>query len=345
MRMVNCILTLFASVLAASAGAQTANLLATYEGPDRAQRLAAAAQKEGSLTLYTSFAASDIPTLIGPFEKKYGVKVNVWRASTVTVLQRAVNEARAGRHEVDAVHISAPEMEALHREKILLPVASPHYKSLLPGTVPAHRAWAATLLTVFVQAYNTNAVRKEDLPRSFKDLQDPKWKGKLGIESEDQDWFATVVQEMGEGEGLALFREMVRRNGMSVRQGHTLLNNMVVSGEVPFALTVYNYMPEQAKRKGAPVDWIALEPVVARTNAVGVAQRAPRPNAALLFHDYMLSEAQPLLVSMNYVPANANAPSPLKNLKIKLVDPSTMLDQRDKWVKAYEAIFVKRSGL
>ncbi len=71
---------------------------------------------------------------------------------------------------------------------------------------------------------------------------------------------------------------------------------MVISGEVPLALTVYNYMPEQAKKKGAPIDWFALEPAIARSNAVGVARRAPHPNAALLFYEYMLGEAQQYFV-------------------------------------------------
>src|SRR6185295_5096190 len=150
--------------------------------------------------------------------------------------------------------------------------------------------------------YNTGVVKKEDLPKSFKDLLDPKWKGKLGIESEDQEWLATLSQEMGEAQGLAFFRELAQKNGVSVRRGHTLLTNLVVSGEVPLALTVYNYMPEGAKKKGAPIDWITLEPLVARPNGVGVALRAPNPGAALLFYEYLLSAGQDLLVSMDYVP-------------------------------------------
>ena len=329
------------TLLAAVAAAQTP--LATYEGADRMQRIAAEAKKEASLMLYTSFAATDLPRLIPPFEKKYGIKVNVWRARTASVLQRALSEASARRYEVDAIHISAPEMEALNREQILQAVASPSYKNLTAGAVPQHRAWAASLLTVFVQAYNTNAIKKQDLPKTFADFLDPKWKGKLGIESEDQDWFATVAGSMGEEKGMALFREIARINGMSVRTGHTLLNNMVVAGEVPLALTVYNYMPESAKQKGAPIDWFALDPVVARSNAVGVARRAPRPHAALLFHEYMLSEAQDLLVAMNYVPTNTNATSPMKNISIKLIDPNLMLDQRDKWSRAYDSVFGRRA--
>ena len=151
--------------------------------------------------------------------------------------------------------------------------------------------------------------------------------------------------EIGEEQGLKFFRELVARNGISVRQGHSLLTNMVVSGEVPLALTVYNYMPEGAKKKGAPVDWIAIEPAVARSNGIGIARRAPHPNAALLFHDFMITDAQKLLVAMDYVPTNAGVQSPLKNLRIKLVDPVVALDQMEKWTKAYQDIVIKRGGM
>ncbi len=190
-------------------------------------------------------------------------------------------------------------MEALSREKLLQPVSSPVHADLAPGSVPAHREWAATILSVWVQAYNTSVVKKDDLPKTYRDLLDPKWKGKLGIEAKNDDWFATVVLLLGgEEKGLAFFRELVAKNGISPRQGHTLLNNMVISGEVPLALTVYNYMPEQAKKKGAPIDWFAIEPAVARSNAIGVARNAPHPAAALLFYEYLLGpDGQSAMVS------------------------------------------------
>jgi len=325
----------------ARAQAQPPYAAASYEGADRTERLLAAAKKEGALTLYTSIAEKDVPSVVAPFEKKYGIKVRVWRSGTVNVLQRTVSEAAARRNEVDVIHISAPEMEALHREKLLAPVSSPFYKALIPGAVPAHREWAATLLSVWVQAYNTKAVRKDEVPKTYADLLDPRWKGRLAVEAEDQDWFATVVTEMGEAQGLKFFRDLAERNGVGVRQGHALLNNLVVSGEVPLALTVYNYMPEQAKQKGAPIDWTTLAPVAARSNGIGVALRAPHPAAAVLFHDFMLSDAQDLLASIDYVPASSAAASPFRNMRIRLVDPVLMLDQRDKWTRLYSSIFVR----
>lgn len=341
--LLNIVLSLAAFAFGGSALAQTP--LATYDGPDRMEKIVGAAKKEGTLTLYTTIAEKDLPTLIKPFEAKYGVKVNVWRAGTDKVLQRTLAEASANRHDVDVVHFGSPEMEALSREKVLQPVLSPVYGDLVAGAVPKHHEWAATLLSVWVQAYNTNQIKKADLPKTYQDLLDPKWKGKLGIEAKDEDWFASVIDiNGGMDKGLKFFQELVARNGVSVRKGHTLLNNMVVSGEVPMALTVYNYMPEQAKKKGAPIDWFVLQPAVARSNAVGVARHAPHPNAALLFHEFMVTEAQPLLTSIDYVPTNNKVASPLKGVRIVITDPVRSLDEADKWSTLFDQTFVKAGG-
>jgi iron(III) transport system substrate-binding protein len=330
---------------AALALAQDTSLL-RYEGADRMDRIVAAAKKEGTLTLYTTIAEKDLPAIIKPFEQKYGIKVSVWRAGTDKVLQRTIAEAQAKKHDVDAIHFGSPEMEALCREKILTPVSSPVHKDLMEGAVPRHREWAATILSVWVQAYNINSVKKEDLPKTYDDLLDPKWKGKLGIESKNDDWFATVVHlQGGEEKGLAFFRDLVAKNGISPRQGHTLLNNMVVSGEVPMALTVYNYMPAQAKKKGAPIDWFAIEPAIARSNAIGIARNAPHPNAALLFYEYLLGpDGQNAMVSIDYVPTNTKVASPLKGLKIVQTDPIRTLDEQPKWSKLFDEIVLKKAA-
>ncbi|MDR1967369.1 MAG: extracellular solute-binding protein [Burkholderiaceae bacterium] len=319
--------------------------LAKYTGADREQRLADGARKEGALTIYTTFAEKDLPVLIKPFEDKYGIKVTVWRAGTDTVLQRTLAENSAGRHTVDVIHFGAPEMEALAREKVLRPVYSPAYQDLQPGSVPAHRQWAATLLSVWVAAYNTDLIKKEDLPKTYADLLDPKWKGKLGVEAKNQDWFSTVVGIMGGGEkGLQFFRDLVAINGVSPRKGHTQLNNMVISGEVPLALTIYNYMPEQARKKGAPINWFVIEPAVARANAVGVTVHAPHPAAALLFHEYFLTDAQAYIQSMDYVPSSKRVDTAFKGVKIIQTDPAQTLDEADKWSRLFDDIVVSKGG-
>ena len=344
MRTSSSFLFLAAVATALPALAQDASLL-RYSGPDRGRRLIAAAQKEGSFALYTSFAEKDLPTLTVVFEKKYGVKVKVWRAGSENVLRRTLAEAAAKRHEVDAIHSSALEMETLHREKILQPVTSPYSTELIAGALRPHGEWVATYLSVWVQAYNTRLVKKGDLPRTFEDLLDPRWKGKLGIEANVPEWYSTVVLDMGEEKGIEFFRDLVRRNGISVRTGHSLLNNMVVAGEVPLALTVYNFMAEAARRKGAALDWFVLEPAVARLSGIGITRLAPHPNAALLFYDFMLSaEAQELLVAMEYAPTRSKLPSPLAGRRFTLVDPAAALDQSDKWAKSFEEVILKRGG-
>lgn len=315
-----------------------------YDKPDRHEKLLAAAVREGTLTVYTAFRPQDLPTIVGPFERKYGVKVKAWRSGTNIVTQRVLTEAAGNRAEVDVVMIPAGDMVQLYREKILQPVHSPFFKDLIPGALPAHRSWATVFMNVTVQTYNTNRIKKEDLPRTYQDLLDPKWKGNLGVESKAEEWFSTVVRSMGEEKGTKLFRDIMARNGMSVRLGVSLLQNLVVAGEVPLALTVYIDLPEKDKRAGKPVEWFALEPVVAQGFNVGLARRAPHPNAALLFYDYMLSpETQKLLASLHYFPANAGVPSPYPDLKLHVVDPDYTVDNFDKWSKAFEDTVTKQA--
>jgi len=311
-----------------------------YAGPDRLHRLIEGAKKEGELNLYTSAQSDDLGAVAGAFEKKYGVKVNMWRASSEKVLQRALAEARANRHTMDVAETNGPEMESMHREQILQAIKSPHHSELIAPALRPHGEWVGTRLNVFAQAYNTKAIRKQDLPNRWEDLLDPKWKGKLGIEQDDMDWLAGMFAEIGEAKGTKLFKEIVAKNGISVRKGHTLLTQLVVSGEVPLALTVYNYKAEQLKGKGAPIDWFAIGTAIARPNGVGVARRAPHPYAAVLFYDFEISEeGQRILAERDFVPTSKKVDTPLNKLALKFVDPSVTLDEYEKWAKLYEEIF------
>jgi iron(III) transport system substrate-binding protein len=320
----------------------TAADVGVYAGPDRLQKLVEGAKREGELNLYTSAQSDDIGAVVAAYEKKYGVKVSMWRASSEKVLQRAVAEARANRNTMDIAETNGPEMESMHREKILQAVKSPHQADLIPQALRPHGEWVGTRLNVFVQAYNTTAVRKQDLPKRWEDLLDPKWKGRLGIEQEDSDWLAGVMGEIGEAKGTKLFREIVARNGISVRKGHTLLAQLVVSGEIPLALTVYNYKAEQLRGKGAPIDWFAIGNAIARPNGVGVARRAPHPYAAVLFYDFEIGEeGQKILAQRDFVPTSRKVDTPLNKLPMKFVDARVTLDEYDKWVKLYEELFGK----
>lgn len=314
--------------------------LATYQGADRIQRLMDGAKKEGELSIYTSAPVDDMKVMTDAFEKKYGVKAKVWRASSEKVLQRGVTEAGANRHDADIFETNGPEMEALVREKILTPVNSPTLADLIPEAKFTHASWVGSRLNIFAFAYNTNKVKKEELPKTYEDLLDPRWKGRLGIEAEDADWFSGVVGQTGEARGLKLWKDIVNTNGVSIRKGHTLLTNLVASGEIPMAITVYNYKAEQMKNKGAPLDWFVLPPAIARANGVGVAAKAPHPHAALLWYEFEISEeGQKILFSRDFVPTNKKVETTLNKFPIKFIDSAVILDQGKKWEKLYQDTF------
>src|ERR1700682_2752015 len=161
----------------------TATDVAAYGGADRQQKLVEGAKKEGELSIYTSAQSDDMGALVAAFEKKYGIKVSVWRSSSEKVLQRAVTEAQANRHTMDVAETNGPELESMHREKILEAVKSPFLADLIAPAIRPHGEWVGTRLNVFVQAYNTGLVKKDELPKTWEDLANPKWKGKLGIET------------------------------------------------------------------------------------------------------------------------------------------------------------------
>src|SRR5215467_12070714 len=317
--------------------------IAAYEGPDREKRLVEGAKKEGELMLYSSIPVEDIAVLTAAFDKKYGVKVKVWRADSEGILQRIISEAKARRYEVDVMAGSASALEPLHRERLLTEVRSPYLDDLIPQSIASHREWASVYLNTFVQAFNTTLVRKETLPTTYRDLLNPQFKGKLGIEAEDYDWFAQVVLGLGEAEGLKLFRDIVAQNGISVRKGHTLLANLVAAGEVPLALTIYGFSAEQLKQKGAPLDWFIIPPLTARPTAAGVARNAPHPYAAVLFYDFLIGDAQPILASRNFVSPSRKVDSPFTKGPIEIIDAATMLDQSEKWQDLFQKTIIALS--
>jgi iron(III) transport system substrate-binding protein len=334
---------LLAPHAAAWAQTPTTSEVAGYTGTDRTERLVAGAKREGTLTLYTSAAVEDMAPVTAAFEKKYGVGVKVWRASSESIVQRGVTEARGGRFDADVFETGGAALEALHREQLLAPMSPPAAADLDPAALTKHREWTGTRFNVFVAAYNTRLVRHDELPKSYDDLLDPRWKGRLGIEAEDSDWFGAVIDALGEERGLKLFRAIVIANGISVRKGHTLLANLVVSGEVPLALTIYTFRAEQLAKSGAPLGWIAIPPTIARFEGAAVARRAAHPNAAVLFFEFLLTEAQDLLRGREMFTARRNAEPLPGGLSLTFLDAAKNLDESRKWSKYWRDIVINQA--
>jgi iron(III) transport system substrate-binding protein len=328
---------------ASTVPAQTRTLpvIGADTAPDRMQRLAAGARQEGTLSLYTSRVAEDTTPVTDAFTRKYGVAVQVWRASNQDVIQRVVAESRAGRCPADVISSGTPALEPLYREQLLQPVKSPTTAELMPQALRPHGAWVGVSVNIISAAYNTDLVKPQDVPQSYEDLKSPKWKGRLAIEAEDADWFAALAGKLGEEKAVALFTDIVRRNGVSTRTGHTLLANMVAAGEVPLAMTVYSYKPEQLARAGAPMRPLYLPPLIALATGVSVTRCAPHPNAAVLYYEFMLREGQEVLAKRDIVPTNLTVKPLPANVEITFMDPVAMLDNGPKWTALWNTIFIK----
>ena len=322
--------------------------VAAYSGPDRTARLIAGAKKEGELMLYSSLTQDDQLKLVADFKRRYGVGVKFWRGSQAHILQRVLSETRGSRFEFDVLETNAPQIEALAREKLLQKMNSPYIEQeLLPEVMPSHGEWAPDRLNLLVYAYNTQLVRPADVPKSWQALLDPKWKKRIGVESTNVEWFAALVESLGEKAGLELFRR-IADNGLAVRTGHNHSAVLVAAGEIPLMLGIYSHDADRMKAKSAPVDWFILPPAVVLPSAVAVSRRAPHPNAAALFYDYMLTDGQRFYTEVHRVPANKNYDTPVRRLvsdrqPIKIVNAQEAIDDYEKWLDLYKRIIVDRS--
>src|SRR6267378_3770202 len=286
-----------------------------YKGADREKRILEGARKEREVVVYTSLNLKDSVPIVEVFERKYGVKVQLWRSSS--------------------------EMEAMHREELLEEFFSPHFKDLPPAAFPRHRHYVADRFNFFTIAYNTNLVKANEVPNTYEDLLHPRFVGRVGIEASDVDWFGAVVKAMGEEKGLAFFRKLAAAKP-EIRSGHTLMAELVASGEIPLAATIYNHNAERLVVKGAPIRWKALKPTFGRPNAIGVTRRAPHPHAALLFADFMLSfEGQTILKERNRVPSSRAVDTHLNKFPFEMIDPVITLDEAERWEKLWSDLFLK----
>src|SRR5258707_12851242 len=131
-----------------NAWAESAADPAHLTGADRTARLIAGAKKEGVVNLYSSAIAEHMNAVGVAFEKKYGVKVVLWRGGSEEILQRIVTEARGGHFAVDVAETAAPQIVALDREKLLQPVETPLRAEIMPGTIIQGAPWLPSRLVV-----------------------------------------------------------------------------------------------------------------------------------------------------------------------------------------------------
>ena len=216
---------------------------------------------------------------------------------------------------------------------------SPNLADIPPAIIPKHGQWVPDRLNFFVVAYNTNKVRAADLPKTYEGFLDPKWKGRIALEATDAEWMGGVVKHWGEARGMDYFRKLSVLKP-DLRKGHVLLAQLIASGEVEVGLTAYYANVQSFKKRGAPIDWAPVEPVIARPQGIGVARHAPHPNAALLFIDFVLStEAQEMLAGMGRTPASRAVKTETSGLNYVMSDPAVVLDESEKWQQLWDRLY------
>jgi iron(III) transport system substrate-binding protein len=300
------------------------------------------AKRESEVVYYASMNLSEANAVIGEFERRYPfIKVKLQRTGSEKLLTRVLTEARAKKTFADVIQTVEFSMHIFNRSGILAR-HTPSANALYPKDFKEDGFWTTVYYNAYVTGYNTRLVAARALPRTYDDLLDPKWKGKLLMEGTKAEWFAGMLQILGQERGLKFMRDLAKQQP-SPREGHELLAQLVVAGEGVFDVNIPAASVERMKERGAPIDWTALGPVPATMVGAGVAAQAPHPNAARIFLDFLLSrEGQKLMQTPGRMIARGDLANEqaamLKELKIVPVSPS-LAEKLDEYAKQLRAIF------
>jgi iron(III) transport system substrate-binding protein len=311
------------------------------------------AKQEGTLSLYTSLTEELVKPVKDAFERQTGVKLQVFRAASETVLQRILQESSARRLGNDAVETNFGEMGTLAKQGVL-----GEYRGAAWSTVPeSYRfgTWTADRLNVMLPAWNTKLIKPGEEPRSWEDLADPRFKGKLTMELTDSDWYENVTKYwLANGKTQAQVDDLWRRivANANVAKGHTVMAELLGAGQTPMNAMNYTYITQNTADKGAPVayksaDGQAHVPGFARPQGVSLMKDAKHPAAAWLFNDWMLNEGQKLLVSLGLTPSvKVPGDRSLDGVTLQPYDVQGLTADSKRWDNAYDALLrgVKQIG-
>ena len=301
-----------------------------------------AARREGELVYYASMNVAEANAVIGAFEKRYPfIKVKLNRIGSEKLLTRVLTEARAKKIFADVIQTVEFSMHIFSRSGILARY-TPQANSIYPKEFKEEGFWTTVYYNAYVTAYNTRLVASRALPKSYDDLLDPKWKGALMMEGTKADWFAGMLQILGQERGLKYMRALAKQQP-SPREGHELLAQLIVAGEGLFDINIPAASVERMKERGAPIEWTALGEVPAIMVGIGLSAQAPHPNAAKVFSDFVLSrEGQKLMQTPGRLIARGDLANEqaamLRGLKIVPVDPA-LAEKLDEYAKQLRSIF------
>jgi iron(III) transport system substrate-binding protein len=355
---VSCLVASMALVLAACGGSPTAgnggssapaasdaqqvyDQINGMSGEERTNTLLGLAKKEGELSLYTS--NTDMDDVVKAFEDKYQIKVNTYRANSETVLQRILQESSAHFQGADLVETNAGELNDMQQQQLLAPYTGALRDKVRPEG--QKDGWTADRFNAFVVGWNTDKVPAASQPKSLKELAEPQWKGRVGLEIGDVDWYAAMVtyyksQGMSDQEVDDFFHKLAANS--KIAKGHTVMGELLAAGQFAVAPSIYSHTVSNAAEKGAPVTWKAngkpVEPVVLRPNGAGLMKTAKHPAVAMLFFDFLLTDGQEAIAGANRIGAIPTAQDPLAGVQTVSVPEDELLNNAQKWNDAYKNV-------
>ena len=312
--------------------------------PDKRQAvLAERAKADKEVTFYSSLQASDSEPFTRAFNKRFPfIKVNTYRISGQKQVIRIQTEMNAGQHLVDVTNGSAAQAFAIKKIGALDPYHTPQREFFSPLHKDKEGYFTPTFINPVVLGYNTKLVKRNEVPRNYQELLDPKWKGQLILDTEEFPWFAVMIKHLGKDKGLEYMRRLARQDILMAR-GRTAQVQLIIAGERSVGIALNSSSVVDFKAQGAPIDWTILDPYYAKPNMMMLARRAPHPHAAALLIDWTLSEeGQSMIASFGYVAARRgvkqNVPALLEKDSI-LADPDFIGPILDETGREFRKIF------
>ncbi len=313
--------------------------------------LIAKAKQEGKVVYYTDLIVDQIVRpLVAGFEAKYGVKVEYARSDSQANLLKLMGEHKAGSMKADVFAMTSglkPLLEANAVMKVDLEGA----KALPPEFKDPNGYWVAANYYVMTPAVNTDLVPEKDRPKTYEDLLDKKWTDKIVWKQNDTSggpgFIGHVLNVMGEEKGMDYLRKLREQRIKSVSASARAVLDQVIAGEYPLVLQIFNHHAALSAKKGAPSQWLKLEPVMVQTELHAITAAAPHPNAAKLFLEYMISkEGQLIFQKADYFPTRSDVPASMPELapstggfKAAVMSPDDIARDYEKWAALYIQLF------
>jgi ABC-type Fe3+ transport system substrate-binding protein len=344
---------------ASTGGAGTARSVAevaALNGPDRQAILEAGARQEGALLWYTTLIVNQaVRPLVDGFTKKYPyIKVDYYRANGPELNQRMTNEYQARRYDVDIID-GTNTVPAMREAGWVEKYNSPSLASYPAELKDPQGYWGSSNLYFMTEGINTQLVSKAEAPKTYEDLLNPRWKGKMAWSTSSGSggptFVGNILQTMGQDKGMAYLQQLSKQDMRNLTVSARAILDQVIAGEYPIALMIFNHHTVISAQEGAPSDWIPLEPVPALLQVSGLAANAPHPHAAMLFLDYLFSEeGQRTLREADYLPASPAVPAKTANLKpdaggfkVNFMSPEDLTKHEKEWDDLYRRLFLQPS--